>query len=95
MESTHPPFKSTYTTKIVLAHLLDTQADGTTYGYAIRKATGLESGTIYPILARLEKHGWVASGWETVDAAHAGRPARRFYVLTPLGAKSARDMLGQ
>lgn len=32
------------------------------YGFQLSKLTGLKSGTLYPILARLESAGWVTSG---------------------------------
>jgi DNA-binding PadR family transcriptional regulator len=52
--------------------------DGVVYGFDILDATGLESGTVYPILSRLENDGLVKSTWESQTRAHAdGRPARR------------------
>jgi PadR family transcriptional regulator PadR len=54
---------------------------GRTYGYDIAKETGLRSGTIYPILARLEQAGIIRSDWETNEAHDAGRPRRRYYEL--------------
>src|SRR5208282_1432231 len=54
-------------------------------------ATGLPSGTIYPILARLERIGWVDSDWEDPDAHIAeGRPRRRYYRLTRAGEEERR-----
>ena len=50
-------------------------------GAEIAKKTGLMSGTLYPILRRLEKHGWLSSYWEEIDASEAGRPRRRLYTL--------------
>jgi PadR family transcriptional regulator PadR len=51
------------------------------YGLALCHLAGLPSGTIYPILARLEQIDWVDSTWED-PALHeeAGRPRRRFYL---------------
>ena len=65
------------------------------YGLEIGAAAGLASGTIHPLLARLERFGWVSSRWEDVDPAEAGRPARRYYRLTPTGAAAARDALAR
>jgi DNA-binding PadR family transcriptional regulator len=60
--------------------------DGVEYGFDILDTTGLESGTVYPILSRLENEGLVRSSWEDAAAAHAsGRPARRYYTITPAG----------
>lgn len=60
--------------------------DGVAYGFDILDATGLESGTVYPILSRLETSGLLRSTWENETRAHAeGRPARRYYTITPAG----------
>ncbi|WP_284742152.1 PadR family transcriptional regulator [Amycolatopsis sp. RTGN1] len=53
------------------------------YGLELCAAAGLPSGTIHPILARLEKVGWLRSRWEEVDPAERGRPRRRYYSLDP------------
>lgn len=63
------------------------------YGPELSKATGLKTGTLYPILARLEQAQWVASSWEDIDPSEAGRPARRYYRLTPVGATEARRVI--
>ena len=53
------------------------------HGYALMKASGLASGTLYPILARLAERGWLEKTWETGEDV-AG-PPRRIYTLTSLG----------
>src|SRR4051812_5118834 len=55
------------------------------YGMELARAAGLASGTVYPILSRLEDSGWVESGWEDDGHPTGGRPRRRFYVLTGAG----------
>jgi len=60
------------------------------YGLQISKAAGLATGTIHPILARLEGLGWLDSRWEDIDPAVEGRPRRRYYRLSPSGAEQAR-----
>ena len=65
------------------------------YGLEIGEAAGLASGTVHPLLARLERFGWLSSRWEDVDPVVAGRPARRYYCLTPTGAAEARDALAR
>ncbi|MCO8271265.1 PadR family transcriptional regulator [Actinoplanes sp. TRM 88003] len=60
------------------------------YGLELMQDTGLPSGTLYPILARLERAGWVESRWEQIDPAAEGRPSRRYYMLTADGAGAAR-----
>ena len=63
------------------------------YGLEIGAAAGLRSGTVHPILARLEGYGWLASRWEHVDPTTEGRPARRYYRLTADGVPAARAAL--
>jgi DNA-binding PadR family transcriptional regulator len=59
------------------------------YGLEIGAVAVLPSGTVHPILARLEGLQWLDSGWEDVDPAVVGRPRRRFYRLTAAGAAQA------
>jgi PadR family transcriptional regulator PadR len=59
-------------------------------GAEISRATKLASGTLYPILFRLERAGWLESRWEDDDPKALGRPRRRFYHVTALGARNAR-----
>lgn len=63
------------------------------YGLELCDLAGLPSGTVHPILARLEAHGWVQSRWEDVDPAAAGRPPRRYYRLTGTGIEAATARL--
>jgi PadR family transcriptional regulator, regulatory protein PadR len=66
------------------------------YGLQICTEAGLPSGTIHPILARLEGLGWLESHWEDSTAAHSeGRPRRRYYQLTRGGAELARTALAR
>jgi PadR family transcriptional regulator, regulatory protein PadR len=73
----------------VLAGML-AEPDAQRYGLELMQSSGLPSGTLYPILARLERAGWVASHWEQIDPVAEGRPSRRYYRLTPEGAVAAR-----
>ena len=79
----------TLATQLVLQVLL---ADPATelYGLEIGEKAGLPSGTIHPILARLEGLGWVESSWEDIDPRVEGRPQRRYYALSATGADRAR-----
>jgi PadR family transcriptional regulator PadR len=73
----------------VLGALLD-RPDTELYGLEIVRASGLEPGTIYPILQRLRGVGWVRDRWEDPEPAHtAGRPPRRYYRLTMEGRARA------
>lgn len=60
------------------------------YGLELCERCGLASGTVHPILARLEGLSWLESKWEEVDPQGVGRPARRYYRLTALGVRDAR-----
>ncbi|WP_393071549.1 PadR family transcriptional regulator [Streptomyces sp. LN704] len=63
------------------------------YGYALMKAAKLASGTLYPILTRLETEGMVASQWETPTEENQ-RP-RKYYLLTGEGVRVAHLELAQ
>ena len=78
---------------MVLAEMLGEPTEPR-YGLDMCASTGLPSGTIYPILGRLERIGWVESDWEDPDAHIAeGRPRRRYYRLTREGAECADEAL--
>jgi PadR family transcriptional regulator, regulatory protein PadR len=62
------------------------------YGLDIAKEADLAPGTIYPILARLEAAGLLASKWEDIDPVKEGRPRRRHYWLTGDGVPVARKV---
>jgi PadR family transcriptional regulator len=63
------------------------------YGLELSEETGLQPGTAYPILLRLEDEGWVTSRWEDIDPSVEKRPARRYYRVTAGGAVQARAAL--
>jgi DNA-binding PadR family transcriptional regulator len=84
--------KMTIPTQLVLRALLE-HPTRERYGLDLSQAAGLATGTIHPILARLEGLGWVESWWEDIDPAAEGRPRRRYYRLTPDGAERARHAL--
>ncbi len=87
--------RMTLQTQLVLRALLEDPAKQW-YGLELCELAGLPSGTIYPILARLEQAGWADSVWED-PAVHeeAGRPRRRFYRITDDGAEQARLALAR
>ena len=60
------------------------------YGYDLMRAAGLPSGTLYPMLARLQDQGLVTSHWEPQPDDSGGRPPRKYYRLTAEGARTAR-----
>ena len=59
------------------------------YSLQLGTVAGIAAGTIYPMLARLEKAGWLESRW---DVASPGA-RRRLYRLTGLGQRCAQDAL--
>jgi PadR family transcriptional regulator, regulatory protein PadR len=66
------------------------------YGFDLMQQTRLPSGTIYPILARLERAGWITGQLEAPgEASREGRPRRRLYCLTAEGAAAARLALAE
>lgn len=79
--------------KVVSALLADPAADR--YGLDLMKATGLPSGTLYPVLQRLQQAGWIAAHWEQIDPVAQGRPARRYYRLTAQGIAAGRQALAE
>ena len=72
--------------ELIVLHLL---SSGEAYGYEIvselaRRTDGaleVTDGTLYPVLYRLEKAGYVEARWETKER---GVP-RKYYSLTPAG----------
>lgn len=80
----------TYPTAIVLLAV----SRGVAYGFDIMDTTGLQSGTVYPILRRLEAAGLVRSRWEAVTSARdEQRPPRRYYQVTGAGSREVRAAL--
>ncbi len=66
--------------------VLHALARGHHHGFDVMDATGLPSGTVYPILRRLEREGLVSADWEAAAIAREEqRPPRRYYELTAAG----------
>jgi PadR family transcriptional regulator PadR len=77
----------TYPTALVLQAL----ARGFHHGFDIMDATGLPSGTVYPILRRLDREGFLRSAWERQEIAQREqRPPRRYYEITADGEHMLR-----
>jgi DNA-binding PadR family transcriptional regulator len=82
--------------RVLRAFLADPAAPR--YGYDLMRAARLPSGTLYPMLARLQDEGLVTSEWESrqgSDGEAGGRPPRKYYQLTGEGARVARLELAQ
>lgn len=84
----------THHTKLVLSVLLDAPTKES-YGFELSRASGLPSGTIYPILRRLEDEGWLTSRWEDISQEQEGRRRRRYYRLSGHGASMARSAVAE
>jgi DNA-binding PadR family transcriptional regulator len=77
-----PRLNLTYPTALVLQAL----SRGFHFGFDIMDATGLPSGTVYPILRRLDREGLLKSAWEKPAVAQREqRPPRRYYEITAAG----------
>lgn len=64
------------------------------YGLELCKKTGLPSGTLYPILAKLELEGWLDSRWEEPQRQEEERrPRRRYYWLNGTGRIEAGELI--
>lgn len=73
--------------RTVLAFLLD-MGGRWSHGYALARQAGVKSGTLYPLLIRLEAQGHLEAEWQ--QPAEAGRPPRHAYRLTASGIALAR-----
>ncbi len=84
MRSPSPPARA------VLAFLSEAGGE-CRHGYDLVRATGVKSGTVYPLLIRLEAEGYLEAQWQSPAAP--GRPPRHAYRLTAEGARFARQIL--
>ncbi|MEV7581705.1 helix-turn-helix transcriptional regulator [Streptomyces erythrochromogenes] len=84
------PFRVTDATLDVIEVLLAGQPD--LYALKISKEIGRPSGSVVPILMRLEDCGWVTSKWEDSGSQSRG-PRRRFYELDPNRVAGARSLV--
>jgi DNA-binding PadR family transcriptional regulator len=73
--------------RALLAALLDASGRWS-HGYDLSSRTGVKSGTLYPLLIRLEAQGYLEAEWQHPVAS--GRPARHAYRLTTAGEALAR-----
>lgn len=78
-------------TLLVLERFIERPTDWR-YGYELSRETALKSGTLYPILMRLEKYCLLEARWV---ATEDGVPPRHTYRLTPKGLELARTKLAE
>lgn len=76
----------------VLAAFLKSSAEPK-YGLQLMNETGIQAGSLYPILQRFEDQGWIEAHWEDIDPSREGRPRRRYYSITGVGHEAARQEL--
>jgi PadR family transcriptional regulator PadR len=76
----------------ILRFLMATPREGRS-GAEMSRATKVGSGTLYPLLARLETAGWLTSEWEKSNPSKLGRPRQRFYKLSAVGYRNAHAAL--
>src|SRR5499425_1207686 len=83
--------RMTLQTQLVLRAMLAEPA-AERYGLQLCALTGLASGTIYPIVARLEQLGWVESNWEIPVSTWPGAGRGGGITGSPRRAPSRRAM---
>jgi PadR family transcriptional regulator, regulatory protein PadR len=89
------PRKTSRQTLAVLAAALQ-DPNREVYGLELCNVAGLPSGSLYPVLARLEKDCVFSSRWETDEEASQHRGARRrYYSLTPNGRAHASEAVAE
>lgn len=84
----------TLPTQLVLRVLLAVP-DQERYGAEIAARAQLATGTVQPLLVRLERYGWLSSRWEEIEPRRQGRPRRRYFRLTAAGVERAVEALGR
>lgn len=76
----------------VLLRALDDDLE--VHGWLIMRETHRSGPTVYGVLDRLERAGWVEGHWED-QGQDSNRPRRRHYHLTPTGATAGRKLLAE
>lgn len=79
MTRTRTPSQQALAVLLVLADA----GDDWRHGYDIATQSGIKSGTLYPLLMRLEAHGQLEAVWQ--ESRTPGRPPRHAYRLTESG----------
>jgi PadR family transcriptional regulator, regulatory protein PadR len=73
--------------RLVLAALLQAR-ETWSHGYELARLANVKSGTLYPLLIRLEEQGYLEAEWQQPQAS--GRPPRHAYRLTSSGISLAQ-----
>lgn len=85
MTRTRRPSEQTLAVLSALAAI----GDDWLYGLELSELTGLKSGSLYPILIRLDERGLLESRW--LAPAAPGRPQRHAYRLLPEGRQALAE----
>ncbi|WP_310082710.1 PadR family transcriptional regulator [Caulobacter sp. BE254] len=73
---------------LAVLNVLVRDANAWFYGLEVSAATGLKSGSLYPILIRLNERGLLESRW--LEPERPGRPPRHAYRITAAGRAAAK-----
>lgn len=82
--------KITPATRDVLIALAQHDPAVGSYGSELARESDRSVGTVHAVLTHLEGAGYVTAEWEQIDPREAGRPAVRFWRLTPAGGALAQ-----
>jgi PadR family transcriptional regulator, regulatory protein PadR len=74
--------------RLILASLLEAR-NTWSHGYELVRRANVKSGTLYPLLIRLEEQGYLEAEWQPPQSS--SRPPRHAYRLTASGIKFARN----
>ncbi|MBW4716694.1 PadR family transcriptional regulator [Saccharothrix sp. SC076] len=81
---------------IAVLHVLLEDPATPRYGLDIARQAGLKTGTLHPILHRLQQAGLIESFWEDpADHEDQGRPRRRYYRFVGEGATLAYQAIAR
>jgi PadR family transcriptional regulator, regulatory protein PadR len=73
-----------------LLTLMAEAGEAWSHGYELCRQAGIKSGTLYPLLIRLEAQGYLEAEWQA--PAEPGRPPRHAYRLTVAGKRLAHEI---
>jgi PadR family transcriptional regulator PadR len=76
---------------LLVLRALAAEPDREMYGFEIMRAIALPSGTVYPLLDRVEAAGWAKTRAEDTTPQDEGRPRRKYYRITPEGAAAVNE----
>ena len=78
------------TVLLILKCFVDAPKGESLYGLAIARKAEIPSGSVYLILSRLERRGYLVSEWEVGDPHILERKLRHFYWITDEGREDFR-----